>query len=315
MAKKAVKKEDKTEKPEGLVFVYDFRITKKSITKEDLIEFLRDIAKKWVFQGEKGAENGYEHWQGRLSLKVKKRASTLTNVFLAKFKEGFYIAPTSSENSENDFYVTKEETRIEGPYKNEDKEPNYIQKDYRGNITWKPWQKSIISSLETTPDRRTVNIVLNTSGNVGKSFLVTYLASHEKACLIPPFKEFKEIAEAVIGQTISTGYLIDVPKGLDKNKLKEMYAGIETIKNGYVFDRRYTFKSLFFEPPHIWVFTNSLAGVRDTLSPDRIKIWIVNEENELEECVSDDNPVYKQKQEAEELKENGFKRKAKIPTS
>ena len=37
----------------------------------DIIEILQTYTKQWVFQLEKGEENGYLHFQGRLSLKEK----------------------------------------------------------------------------------------------------------------------------------------------------------------------------------------------------------------------------------------------------
>jgi len=55
------------------ICVWDFTI---SVDKVDNLEVLKDKlkihCKKWIFQQEKGI-SGYEHYQGRVSLKVKAR--------------------------------------------------------------------------------------------------------------------------------------------------------------------------------------------------------------------------------------------------
>ncbi len=47
--------------------VYDFRYSKEEKTPQDIIDLLKGIAKKYVFQLEKG-DTGYLHYQGSLSL-------------------------------------------------------------------------------------------------------------------------------------------------------------------------------------------------------------------------------------------------------
>jgi len=58
------------------ICVYDFRSNLNDYTVETLKSLLKQIAKKWVFQHEKG-DSGYEHWQGRLSLIKARRKPEL----------------------------------------------------------------------------------------------------------------------------------------------------------------------------------------------------------------------------------------------
>ena len=60
------------------VAVWDFTISMDKVGSEDLVFWLKKFCKKYSFQGEKGAgPGGYEHWQGRISLKVKARKCPL----------------------------------------------------------------------------------------------------------------------------------------------------------------------------------------------------------------------------------------------
>jgi hypothetical protein len=273
----------KSKSEENPVCVYDFRLSMENLPKEDLMEWLNGIAKKWVFQGEKGEINGYLHWQGRLSLKVKKRKH-LVEQMIAKFtskyelngkKLGYYVAPTSKANQDNNFYVMKEETRTEGPYQNSDKAQQVIFDEYKGEIKWKPWQHRVLEEIKKKPDNRTINIVFDEGGNIGKTFLVTYLSQLGLANLIPPYPKAKEIIEVLYAIEEKECYVFDLPRAVDKKSLRQIYTAIEMLKNGYVTDRRYAFKKKWIKPPHIWVFTHTLDAI-ETLSKDKVRIWTLN---------------------------------------
>ena len=93
------------------ICVYDFTASKDKTDFEVLKNLLITHCKKWVFQLEKGEETGYEHYQGRFSLKIKKRLNECIKLFGGL---PWKLSATSSENSDNDFYVTKEDARIVG---------------------------------------------------------------------------------------------------------------------------------------------------------------------------------------------------------
>ena len=102
------------------VCVWDFTIPFDRISVKELKEILKDKCKKWVFQVEVGA-SGYKHYQGRVSLKVKSRKAFNMDC-------GVHWSVTSSDNMENDFYCVKDDTRVEGPYRDSDK---YNRRHYR----------------------------------------------------------------------------------------------------------------------------------------------------------------------------------------
>lgn len=69
-------------------------------------------------------------------------------------------------------------------------------------------------------------------------------------------------------------YLIDIPRAFNQDKLRAMWAAIESVKDGYAYDDRYSFKEKCFDCPVIWVFMNQQPDVL-TLSSDRWRFYSV----------------------------------------
>lgn len=249
------------------VTCFDFTISKEHITFEDLIKWLKEYCKKYCFQLEQG-ESGYEHYQGRISLKTKRRAPPdfPTNQI--------HWSVTSNENRENTFYVTKNETRIGGPWTDTDA---YIPKQVR-NITLYPWQEHIINDADNW-DTRHINIVVCPEGNIGKSTLATYAGCRGLARNVPIMENYKDLMRYVMNVPISRLYLIDFPRSLNKTSSHSFWSAIETIKNGYCWDDRYEFKEKYFDCPNIWVFVNTEVNQK-YLSKDRWVIWDTMKDHE-----------------------------------
>ena len=71
---------------------------------------------------------------------------------------------------------------------------------------------------------------------------------------------------------IAKAYFIDFPRSLSKKNLHEFYSGIESIKNGYCFDKRYHFKEKYFDSPTIYITMNQEPD-KSLLSRDRWILW------------------------------------------
>ncbi len=65
-----------------------------------------------------------------------------------------------------------------------------------------------------------------------------------------------------------------MPRAIDKEKLNSLYSAIETIKDGYAYDDRYSFKEKVFDCPCIWVFTNVIPESH-FFTDDRWKFYTV----------------------------------------
>jgi hypothetical protein len=235
---------------------------------------LAGIAKKYCFQLEEG-DSGYLHWQGRLSL-IKKRHPESAHKVFPEGTAPNYLEPTiSSEHEKTAFYVMKVDTRKDGPFMDTDEEI-YIPRQVREMGDLRPFQKTISGNTEW--DTRTINLVYNEKGNLGKTRLVQYMRAYKLGRALPPVNDTKDLLRIVYDLPTSRIYLFDMPRSLNKEKLFQFYAAVETIKDGYAYDDRYTFKEKSFDSPNIWIFTNSLPDL-NMLSRDRWKIWTIDSED------------------------------------
>lgn len=247
-----------------------------------LKSWCNEYCKKWTFQLEKGEETGKLHFQGRVSLKTKTRLSTMIRQHL-----GFHWSITSNNCKNDVFYVCKDETRILGPWSDKDVAPKVLPQHKVDK--WFHFQQYIIDSIEAPMDTRTVNCVIDPEGNNGKSTLLGFLDHQRLACKIPFCNEFRDIMRLVMNKQTAfyeikrcyyKCFFIDIPRAMKQDKLQGMYSAIESLKDGYVYDDRYSFKDMHFESPVVWVFMNTKPNV-NYLSKDRWKFWSINDQHEL----------------------------------
>jgi len=245
------------------VCVWDFTIPAEKYDVEEIKDFCKEHCKKWCFQMEIGDETGYIHYQGRVSLKVKNRKGPTL--------PGVHWSVTSNENRDNEFYVLKDDTKLDGPWTDRD---SYIPKQVR-DIELYPWQQSILDNAHVW-DTRTINMIICPQGNIGKSTLTTYAGCRGLARAIPMMSEYKDYMRMVMDTPKSRLYLIDFPRSMNKSNCAGFWSAIETIKNGYAYDDRYGFKEEYFDSPNIWVFANTTPDLTQ-LSQDRWRFWEVTE--------------------------------------
>lgn len=268
---------------------WDFTIhlTQKGVQvwKEDeyplLIKQLKEIAKAGTFQLEEGQKTGKLHFQGRVSMKKRYRKSEIIKLATDNFlRGGIRWSITSNECRGNYDYLTKDHTRVAGPWDITVK-PNYIPRQIREIKELRPFQKTIIADADIWNTRH-VNWIYDDIGNIGKSILKTYLRAHKIGRPIPPMNDMKDIMRMVCDVPTSKLYIIDLPKAMQKNKLYGMMSAIETIKDGYAYDERHKFKEKVFDCPNIWVFSNTIPDI-GLLSNDRWRFWKINRKShELE---------------------------------
>lgn len=264
-----VRKGRKRQRPptDNAVFVWDFT---KNMGSEDthsgseMRAKLREHAKKWCYQVEKG-ESGNVHLQGRFSLKVKARRVPVDLAVLIG-----HHAPTSKAASKDFYYVDKEPTRIDGPWKDTDEEV-YIPRQIRHVEALRPWQEGAEQIMDDWNDRY-IDILHDPVGNNGKSVFCQLMYVRRKAFPMPPVNDFKDIMRIVMDMKKYKAYLVDMPRAMKKDKLGAFYSGIEYLKQGYAFDDRYRFKFEHFDSPNIWIFTNTTPDTT-MLSEDRWRIW------------------------------------------
>lgn len=265
----------------GPVAVFDFTLKADDdveTQRQNVVKVLKDYCKKWAFQLE-CSDTGYRHFQGRFSL-IKKRAVHVIQPLLraeAGFENliGNALTPTCKENATNMFYVLKKDTRIDGPWKDDDDVESRVLtrqlKDFM-KLQMYDWQLCC-QEMATHTDFRSIKLIYDQNGNNGKSIFCEYMEYMGYAYEVPPFRQMEDLMQCVMGVKTYPCYIIDMPRGMKKDKLGEFYAGIECIKNGVAYDKRYKFEKKRFDRPQVIVFTNTLPEF-DLLSRDR---WMVYE--------------------------------------
>jgi len=269
-----------TERTDSALATWDFRYNADMFENAyELIDTLKGIAKHYVFQIEMG-DSGYRHYQGRLSL-IKRRRKKEKHLLLKLFKEKppNYLEPTCSpEHYKGEaFYCMKEDTRIEGPWQDTDEvRVLTTQMKIFNKLELRPYQ-SQLKEMAQHFDMRKIDLIFDPNGNIGKSLFSEYLEYCGLAEEIPPFRLMDDIFQWVCTRPIKPCYIVDMPRGMKKDKLGDFYSGIEIIKNGVAYDKRYNAKKIRFDRPRVFVFTNTLPEF-SLMSKDRWNVWVIDEE-------------------------------------
>ena len=246
---------------------------------------LKQVFKKWCFQKEKGENTGYVHWQVRGHLW---KATTIGGA-VQKYGEmtwgGRWSITSKEVHLNNSFnYMMKVDTRLEGPWTDKDEEiqdPPVLTrqlKDFMQHEKY-PWQQHLESQIKELDDRF-IKLYIDAHGNSGKSIMVEYLEYESLAYEIPPMTCMEDIMQCAMGIPAQKAYCIDMPKGMKKEKLAGFYAGLEALKNGVMYDKRYSFKKKRIDRPQVIVFTNTMPDV-GLLSLDRWVIFHVNKDKSV----------------------------------
>lgn len=262
---------------------WDFTLSQKGVTVEELKTKLKDTCKSWCFQLEKGKETDYLHYQGRVSLKVKSRKGP------ALFP-GIHWSPTSKANQDNMFYVTKDDTRVEGPWADTDKEI-YIPKQYR-DIKLYPYQQQIIDSRNIF-DVRCIDAIIDFDGNNGKSTVAALGEILYGGIDCPAINDCTKLVQYVYNYCMDNDVrdpkliFMDLPRAMNKESLYGMYSAIEQLKKGKLVDDRNHGKCWWIDAPRVWVFSNHVPDL-SLMSTDRWRLWTINKDTKtLERFLGD----------------------------
>lgn len=266
---------------------FDITISVKESSEDYLkiIAVLITVFKKWVFQREVGEKTGYDHWQVRGHL----WKPTTPECAVAKFAhltwKGKWSPTTKGVHQGNNFnYMMKADTRVDGPWTSEDEEivdPPKLTRQLKTfmNFEMYPYQKQLIEEVQELEDRY-IKLVIEKTGNNGKSIFCEYLEYKRLAYEIPPMSCMEDIMQCCMCIKEQKCYVIDMPRAMKKDKLAGFYSGLEALKNGTMYDKRHHFDKRRIDRPQILVFTNRFPDI-ELMSLDRWKIWELNELKQL----------------------------------
>lgn len=135
------------------------------------------------------------------------------------------------------------------------------------DLKLKTWQIDVVETFEKQDDRRILVIVDKQGGN-GKSYLSRFMEATDRADVCPVVSdEYNDYSSYCI-EYPAKGYVFDLPRATSIKRRSAMWMGIEQIKNGLLFEKRYKPRKVWIEPPKVLVFTNDDIPW-DMLSKDR----------------------------------------------
>lgn len=225
---------------------------------------------KYAFQHEVG-ENGTHHLQGTLKFKKPSRPQGMwsTKIHWEKTK-----APQKSIN-----YCGKDDTQVAGPwFKNcmvleDEEEVRTIKREQLYN-----WQESLVSSVESEPDDRTIEWWWEPNGNVGKSALCKYLHVHHDALICGGKAADVKFAVVAWKQKHKTWPKIIIWDLVRSQESFISWQGIEEVKNGLFLSTKYECAMACYNSPHVVCMAN-FAPDESKLSSDRWKIREISKES------------------------------------
>ncbi len=235
-------------------------------------EISDEFAQSWVFQKERGATSGKEHFQCRWITHEPLYKESLLVVLEARGIERKYVSfrPESCNSIKQGglaFYCMKDETRIEGPWHDDTYRPPKRRKTYAGEDLAcmenpRPFQARIIELLDRDWDDRHIYWWCDAAGGAGKSKLLKWLRFKGYDMARVPMGTATQIKTAVIDLGVRNAYLVDLPRVQGKEEsIRDLFSALEEIKNGWVVSAMYGKPGeLLMKPPHLHIFSNELPN-------------------------------------------------------
>ena len=267
----------------------------------ELAKQLRKVCKRFVFQAEIGPETGRLHYQGRISLQKKERkgrsdAGGLWKLFkehvpdlATEFVIRQHVRPTVNSERKNFDYQTKAQTRCPGthPVDSTKRPPTRQMREFMSQPL-RPFQQKLVD-ISKIYTKRFVDIIIDERGNSGKSTFCEYLCTQHNGVQLPACRDYDKIMQYAYStvhgiqdddKRENLTFLVDMPRGMKKEKLAGFFSGVEEVQNGHLWDTRYEAKKVYISRPRVFVFTNTVPDI-NLLSADRWQMWRVTSDFDL----------------------------------
>lgn len=246
---------------------YDVTIKKSEISKEVLIKMLEQKkAEKFVI-GEEIGDGGYEHWQVRVLFKKPTEMTALI-----KWNREWGITGHWTPTHVHDFTYCEKEGKFYRSWE------GALAKYH--DIELLPWQAEIIGAYGAQNRERQITVLIDHLGNHGKTWLSKYMEVNHIADVCPVSSNDAGEYVAYCFAFQRDGYLFDIPRSDTLKGKNAMWRGIEQIKNGLLYDKRYCPKKAWIEPPRMLVLTNEEPPFY-TMSLDRWDVWEITSDGIL----------------------------------
>ena len=163
-------------------------------------------------------------------------------------------------------------TRVGGPWASEEV---YRGEDLPSELL--PYQAEIRDYVLGPVDPREILWLVDYHGNTGKSIFAKYMYHHH-GCLKLTWGDTGDILNVVFKMPARRCYIFDLSRTKPKTfSQQDLYAAIEDIKNGYIFNTKYETGVRVMNPPHVLVFANVPPDLR-CLTGDRWNVRTIHPE-------------------------------------
>ncbi len=223
--------------------------TLNNYSEEEYTQLLQDFATyKYVIGKEIGEEltphlQGYVEFGRQLSLKQ-----------LKKINNRMHIEKTRGTREQNKIYCKKDGDYVcTFPLTIKER----ILRDEYKDVVWRPFQQTVLDICRSDPDRRTINWIWDEKGNIGKSYLCTYLYLKYDAVICGGKRDdvFNQVFNWIDNRDEESPKIVicDIPRAsLDYVN----YSLLEKLKDGLFYSGKYEGGVCLLEPLHIICMAN-----------------------------------------------------------
>lgn len=230
------------------------------------------ITKKWKYVvGKEIGESGTPHLQwyieSKNAIKWQVMKDLLPNCHIEKARKG---------SQKNLAYCMKDGdfvTNIEFKGNARSMAIDEVLNEEYGCIVWKKWQMEVINICLLREKNRKINWYWEQTGNVGKSYLVKYLAAKHKVVIAngKGADIMNQVGAAMDAGQIPRIVVLDIPRCVEHIS----WNAIEQLKNGCFYSGKYEGSQCIFPAPQVVVFANEPPDT-SKMSMDRWNIVEIN---------------------------------------
>lgn len=249
------------------IYVFAATLFLAETRQAEIQEVFGRLCDKFVYQLEECPNTGNKHFQCYLKLKVKKRTVEIAKELQVAFSKGCHIRPasTAGKTALKD-YSMKKATRIKGPWADH---RIYMGQDLPTSL--RDWQQDCKELITGPVHDRHIYWYTDKTGGTGKSTFCKYMAFHHKVVPLS-FGSASDLLNLAFKTKNKECFIFDLSRTKSKKtSLDDVYAAIESIKNGLIVNTKYDTGFVLFDRPHVVVFSNYSPDM-SKLSMDRWQI-------------------------------------------
>lgn len=228
----------------------------------------RDFSTAKYVIGKEVGESGTPHLQGFVEFKNAKSQKRMM-----KYMPRAHLTKAKGNAKQNYDYCSKDgDFTTNMDFRTfKDKMRDKCLTRYDG-VVWKPWQQEI---LDIKNDDRTIHWFYEEKGNVGKSFLIKYIALTRNVIICEGKKNdiYNQVNTMMEAEKEPSVIICDIPRtSIDYVN----YGVLEKLKDGMIYSGKYEGGQCIFPPPLIICLANKPPDT-STMSMDRWNIRVIGE--------------------------------------